>query len=109
MEKKLDIRFFCTSCRKNSKRIIFPFVLIVIFTIGVITIPKVFAQLQPLPSIEFFSENLNYSSGQAGAWRVRKSAKWTAKDKARITFDVDTIGKKRDSNTDVIIVTDISS
>jgi len=46
---------------------------------------------------------------QAGSYHIEKSAKWIDTDKARVTFDVDSVIKQEDSSMqDVILVLDIS-
>lgn len=72
-------------------------------------VPKVFAQPQPIKSVEIFSEKLNYVEKEAGSWKVTKSAKWVAKDKAEITMKVDAISDAQNVNRDVLIVIDTSS
>lgn len=65
--KKLNIYF-----TKNK----FLFVTIVfLLLVGVVFVPKVFAQPQPIKSVEIFSEKLNYAEKEAGSWKVTKSAK----------------------------------
>ena len=67
-----------------------------------------FAVVEPVRSISFTFEKLNYSEKESGSWKVEKSAKWTSQGKARITFDIDTILKTEEKNTDIIFVLDIS-
>ena len=81
---------------------------VLILAIVIITISSSLAATVPVKSIEIKSENLNYDNKEQGAWKVTKSAYWTAKNKARITFDVDTIEKIPDENRRIILVLDCS-
>lgn len=76
---------------------------------GVAFVPKVFAQPQPIKSVEIFSEKLNYAEKEAGAWKVTKSAKWISKDKAEITMKVDAISETQNVKRDILLVIDTSS
>jgi len=84
-------------------------VAVLFITVGIaLSFSNAFGELTPIKSIEIFSENLDYSSKEPGAWKITKSAKWSAKGTAEITFDVDTIVKKNKGNVDVLFVLDIS-
>ncbi len=65
-----------------------------------------FALVEPIKTISFTSEKLNYNEKEPGSWKVEKSAEWTSKGKARITFQVDSTLKTE--NKDIIFVLDIS-
>ena len=68
-----------------------------------------FSLLQPVRSVEIFSNNVSYQNNEPGSWKVTKSARWTGSGKARITVDVDTILKTGDNQyKDIIMVLDIS-
>ncbi len=64
--------------------------------------------MTPVKSIIITSENTSYASKEGGSWQVEKSGKWINKEKARITFDVDTIEMMDYSYNDVILVLDTS-
>ena len=73
------------------------------------TILSSFSLLQPVKSVDIFSQNVSYQNNVPGSWKVTKSAKWTSTGKARITVDVDTIMKTEDkAYKDIIMVLDIS-
>lgn len=76
--------------------------------VGVITVPKIFAELHPVKSIEIFSEKLNYNKNEPGSYKITKSARWTEKGVAEITFNVDTIMKTNNKYRDVLFVFDVS-
>lgn len=67
-----------------------------------------FALIEPVKSVSFTSEKLNYNKKEPGSWKVEKSAKWISQKKAQITFDVDTIERKNNPYTDIIFVLDTS-
>ena len=67
-----------------------------------------FAVTVPIKSIEIKSEKLNFDTNEAGSWKVTKSASWISKNKARITFDIDSIEKINNEVNDVIFVIDTS-
>lgn len=49
---------------------------ILILAVLIYLIRKSFALLQPVKSVEIYSEKLNYQNKEPGAWKVTKSAKW---------------------------------
>ncbi len=63
---------------------------------------------EPIPSIEIKSENANYDSEEAGAWKVTKSAKWKNKWQAKVTIDVNTVAKSDSLYRDYVLVLDTS-
>ena len=84
-------------------------VVVGIILIGVfLTVSNVFGELTPIKSIEIFSEELDFSKKEAGAWKIEKSARWSAKGTAEITFDLDTVLKTEKKNTDILFVLDVS-
>ena len=82
---------------------------IIAFLVLVLTISFSFAASTAVRSIILQSRNTNYNSQDAGSWQVEKSAKWIARGKARVTFDVDTVLKTDNRYTDVIFVLDTSA
>ena len=82
-------------------------VLLLVILVGVST-PS-FALSSVVPSVVISSENEDYNKNDPGAWQIEKSAKWISNDKARVTFNVDTIAKVDYQYIDVIFVLDISS
>ncbi len=80
--------------------------------IGVTLVKNVAAghYTEVIKSVELTSQHTNYSNSEPGSWNVTKSAKWIEPDKARITFDVDTVAKFADGiHTDIVMVLDNSS
>lgn len=95
--------------RKMSNKLI----LLSLVTIGILfTITGLlynsFAFTEPIKSISFTSEKLNYNEKEPGSFQIEKSANWVEKGKARITFNIDTVEKKKNSNTDVFVLLDAS-
>ena len=67
------------------------------------------AQLVPVASVEITSEHTSFEDSEPGAWKVTKSAEWTALGKARITFEVESVAKYDNSKKlDVVMVIDNS-
>ena len=104
MRKKLNGRFRLLFKKSGIEVGIFIWLLLVC----VITIPKIFAELQPVKSIEIFSEKLNYNKNEPGAFKITKSARWIEKGMAEIDFDVDTILKSDNKQRDILFVFNVS-
>lgn len=83
---------------------------IVLFTAIFVSIfPKSYASSVVVKKVSIESSKSSYSSQEEGAWHIDKSASWTSKGKARITFDVNTIIMSKDNyNLDLILVLDNS-
>lgn len=82
------------SVKEMNKKYLVLLVGMFLFLIGgTFLIPKVFAE--PISSVELVSEKINYDDEVPGSWKVNKTAKWTGKGEAEITFDVDSILKSK--------------
>ena len=94
--------------RRNKKKTIIlgGSILIVVFILFLATS---FSLPIPTKSIIITSENSSYEDKEAGSWQVTKSAEWTAKGEATVTFDVNTVLKTDNKATDIILILDISS
>lgn len=90
----------------NRYKVIALSILFVAFLIFFIT--NSFATLTPTSSITVPSTTLSYSDKEEGAWQFTKTAKWISKGKAEIDIKVNTLEKKRNDYTDVILVLDTS-
>lgn len=90
----------------NRYKVIALSILFVAFLIFFIT--NSFAALTPTSSITVPSTTLSYSDKEEGAWQFTKTAKWISKGKAEINIKVNTLEKKRNDYTDVILVLDTS-
>ncbi len=67
-----------------------------------------YSLLEATPSISFSSKALNYASKEEGSFEVTKSAEWIDINKAKITFEVESIAKENTKNRDIILVLDLS-
>jgi len=67
------------------------------------------AELAPIHSVEIYSEHTNYENNEPGSWKVTKSAKWTSKTTAEISFNIDSITKLSGNDKDIILVLDNST
>ncbi len=67
------------------------------------------AENVPIRSIEIFSEHADFENSDPGAWKITKSADWTSKTTAKITFEIDSVPKLSGDDRDIIIVLDNSS
>ena len=86
---------------------------VVVFSIFVVALSiffvgNAFAALTPTESVIITSRNTSFEDNEPGSWQVEKSGKWVSKGKARVTFDVDTSLMTEDTDTDIIMVLDIS-
>lgn len=93
---------YIKKCMFNNKKIFF---IVILLLLGLIyVIPHSFAVLQPIRSVEIFSEKLNYQNNESGAWKVTNSAKWISKNKAKLKIEVDSINAVNSKNVDVVFV-----
>ncbi len=67
-----------------------------------------YATMDPVSSVSILSQTLNYNEREPGSYKIEKSAKWVGKDQARVTIDIDTVQKKEQKYTDLILLMDIS-
>ena len=84
------------------------FCFLILLVVGLITVPRIFAELQPVKSVEILSEKTNFNEKEAGSWKIDKSAKWVSRGIAEIKFDLDTVLKTNNKYTDILFVLDIS-
>ena len=97
---------FCT------KRTVF----VALFLVGVLIssavttfILNASAQFVPVASVEITSSNSNFDDNDPGAWKVTKSAEWTGRGKAKITFTINSIPKYDNAKKhDIILAIDNS-
>ncbi len=97
---------FCT--KRTVFCALFSFLLLCCL-IAISSILNVNAELVPIQTIEFYSENANYENEEPGAWNLTKSAKWTSKTTAEVKISIDSIAKLSGKNKDVVLVLDNSS
>ena len=94
---------------RNYKKITLLTISIILILISVIIMPNSFAYQNPVKTISFSSQELDYEKNESGSYKITKSAEWIGKGKARITFQVDTKELlKENTNTDTILIIDTS-
>ncbi len=93
---------------KKNKRKVTVIVVSCFILIGLILIPFSFAELEPVKSVDIYSENANYKNSESGSWKIEKSAKWVSKGTAEVTFDVDTVSMMKNIGADIYLVFDTS-
>lgn len=94
--------------QNNRKKILISSSFLVALILISLIIANTFAALKPVRSVSISSEKVNYNKEDPGAWNIEKSAEWISKGKARITFELDTILKKNNQKSDIILVLDRS-
>lgn len=94
--------------RNNRKKTLIICSFLIVIIGACLVIVNTFAALKPVRSVTISSEKTNYGSSEPGSWNIEKSAEWTGKGKARITFNLDTIIKKNTDNSDIVLVLDRS-
>ncbi len=75
----------------------------------IVFIPFTFANEEPVKKVEIYSEKSDFRNGEAGSWKIEKSAKWVGKGEAEVTFDVFTEVKMEKEYNDIIFVLDTSN
>ena len=81
---------------------------LMLLLVGIIIIPSALASPVSVKSVTITSERLDYNKKEEGSFKIDKQAEWTSLGKARITFNLDTVMKKEEKDTDIIFVLDIS-
>ncbi|MCI8588128.1 MAG: BspA family leucine-rich repeat surface protein [Bacilli bacterium] len=92
----------------DKRYIIIPIVIIGLFIVLVGSLFKSYAILDPVKSISFSSEKLNYENNEPGSVGITKSAEWVGSGKARVTFDLNTVLQAESANIDLLFVLDLS-
>ena len=67
-----------------------------------------YALSEPMKSISFTSQSLNYQNKEPGSFEVTKKAEWTSFDTAKITFNLDTISKVNSKHRDIVLILNLS-
>ena len=96
--------------KKINKKLHISILVIILFAL-IITkfITNSFSLQTPLDKIEIYSNNLNYNNNEPGSYKITKSARWYDKDKARITFNVDSVSMTEGKEyKDIILVLNIN-
>ena len=90
------------------KRLFISSFLLVFTFFSVFTLKSFADQYVVKPSITMTSSNTSFSDNESGSWQMTKSAKWIAKNKAQIKFELESKAKYGDNNMDVLFVLDNS-
>lgn len=79
-----------------------------IFTICVLIlfISNSFAVEVPVETTSFTSSDINYDSGESGAWKITRTASWISKNKAKVVYDLKTNPSETSLPVDYILVVD---
>lgn len=79
-----------------------------IFTICVLIlfISNSFAVEVPVETTSFTSSNINYDSGESGAWKITRTASWISKNKAKVVYDLKTNPSETSLPVDYVLVVD---
>lgn len=79
-----------------------------IFTICVLIlfISNSFAVEVPVETTSFTSSNINYDSGESGAWKITRTASWISKNKAKVVYDLKTNPSEISLPVDYVLVVD---
>lgn len=92
-----------------SPKMVYIGVLLFLLAFVIVILPSSFATMQPVKSVEMFSEKSSHQNGEAGAWKVTKSATFLNRDEAEISLDIDSIEKRNNIDMDVVFLLDTSS
>lgn len=87
---------------------IYVLILGTMFLLVLIILPSSFAVLQPIKTVEIYSEKLDYKNNEPGAWKVTQNAKWISKDKTKLKIELDSVTTENSKNMDVVFVVDNS-
>ena len=90
----------------SNKKYLLGFV--VLTGILIVLVGSSLAVTVPVKFVEIKSVNLSYDASKQGAWKVRKSAFWLSKDKARITYEINSNQINSNKNRDIILAIDSS-
>lgn len=79
-----------------------------IFTICVLIlfISNSFAVEVPVETTSFTSSDINYDSGESGAWKITRTASWISKNKAKVVYDLKTNPSETSLPVDYVLVVD---
>lgn len=75
-------------------------------SVSIIVFSNSFAVELPVPSVVYTSSAFDYDANEEGAWKITKYATWISKNKAMITYNLNTIAPENRSSTDYILVVD---
>lgn len=115
MKNIFNIKKYIEKIKKSIKKVTyllrgnkFKISFLGIFTICVLIlfISNSFAVEVPVETTSFTSSNINYDSGESGAWRITRTASWISKNKAKVVYDLKTNPSEISLPVDYILVVD---
>ncbi len=102
MKYKVKLKF------KLFKSKIFKVIMFLFFIGVIISIPSIFASLQPVKSIEITSQKASFQDKESGAWKLTKSASFKTTNVAEVSLDFETIAKTNTTVNDIVFLIDTS-
>lgn len=81
-------------------------IFVLLVSVSIIVFSNSFAVELPVPSVVYTSSAFDYDTNEEGAWKITKYATWISKNKAMITYNLNTIAPENRSSTDYILVVD---
>lgn len=81
-------------------------IFVLLVSVSIIVLSNSFAVELPVPSVVYTSSAFDYDANEEGAWKITKYATWISKNKAMITYNLNTIAPENRSSTDYILVVD---
>lgn len=81
-------------------------IFVLLVSVSIIVFSNSFAVELPVSSVVYTSSAFDYDANEEGAWKITKYATWISKNKAMITYNLNTIAPENRSSTDYILVVD---
>lgn len=115
MKNFFNIKKYIEKIKKSIKKVTyllrgnkFKISFLGIFTICVLIlfISNSFAVEVPVETTSFTSSDINYDSGESGAWKITRTASWISKNKAKVVYDLKTNPSETSLPVDYILVVD---
>lgn len=115
MKNFFNIKKYIEKIKKSIKKVTyllrgnkFKISFLGIFTICVLIlfISNSFAVEVPVETTSFISSNINYDSGESGAWKITRTASWISKNKAKVVYDLKTNPSETSLPVDYVLVVD---
>ena len=115
MKNIFNIKKYIEKIKKSIKKVTyllrgnkFKISFLGIFTICVLIlfISNSFAVEVPVETTSFTSSDINYDSGESGAWKITRTASWISKNKAKVVYDLKTNPSETSLPVDYVLVVD---
>lgn len=114
-KNKFNIKKYIEKIKKSIKKVTYllrgnkfkiSFLGIFIICVLILFISNSFAVEVPVETTSFTSSNINYDSGESGAWKITRTASWISKNKAKVVYDLKTNPSETSLPVDYILVVD---